>query len=211
MTGVNFMFKKVKKQSGFTLIEVVVALGIFSIATTYAIGIFVQSNQVQRRTANVQRVLSDARYVLEVMAREVRMGEIDYDYSGYATTGGELDLEQSVLALRDVDNQPIRFRRQLIAGLPDRYVVQVCSEKEVCLADDWLDITPEDLSIERLVFYISPPKDPFTWNDSLVDYNYDSQPMVTIVMQSQSLYQEADLAERTADLQTTVTTRKYVR
>ncbi|PIT90315.1 MAG: hypothetical protein COU22_02845, partial [Candidatus Komeilibacteria bacterium CG10_big_fil_rev_8_21_14_0_10_41_13] len=87
MTGVNFMFKKVKKQSGFTLIEVVVALGIFSIATTYAIGIFVQSNQVQRRTANVQRVLSDARYVLEVMAREVRMGEIDYDYSGYATTG----------------------------------------------------------------------------------------------------------------------------
>ena len=103
-----------KNKLGFTLVEVVVALGIFSIATTYAISIFVQSNQVQKRTANIQRILSDARYALEVMAREVRMGHIDYDYAGYDTQEGVLNLEQSVLALRDSDDSPVKFRREFL-------------------------------------------------------------------------------------------------
>ncbi|MBT4335206.1 prepilin-type N-terminal cleavage/methylation domain-containing protein, partial [bacterium] len=68
-------------KKGFSMMEMVLVLGIFAIATTYALSIFTQSNTVQKRTANIQRSISDARYVLEVMAREFRMGTVDYSYS----------------------------------------------------------------------------------------------------------------------------------
>src|SRR3989338_1459541 len=107
--------------AGFTIMETVLVMAIFSIATTYAVGIFVKSNTVQKRTANVQQLTADARFVVEVMAREVRMGKIDYDYTGYFLP---LDGPQTVLAIKDQDNQPVRFRRFAAA---DRQAVQGCT------------------------------------------------------------------------------------
>lgn len=199
------MIKKLKNKRGLTLVEVIVALGIFSIATTYAIGIFVQSNQVQKRTANIQRILSDARYVLEVMAREVRLGHIDYEYyegQGISLENMPLTQEGAVLAIRDVDNNQILFRRQEIEE--SRYVIQVYS------GGQWYDITPEDLSVERLSFYISPSRDPFVWDSQAVDYNSDQQPLVTIVLETKSLHRDLE-TEKISHLQTTVATRKYTR
>ena len=179
-------------------------MGIFAIATAAALGIFVTSNQVQKRTANLQRELADARYALEVMAREVRMGAIDYGYDGYASP---LPFLESVLAIRDADDQPIRFGRFDVGS--GRYAIKVC-DQEICNVEDWLDITPEDLSIARLDFYISPAEDPFTWNGATVNYPFDSQPLVTIVMQSVGTYLEGEI-NRVVNLQTTVASRQYVR
>lgn len=203
------LIKKNKTGAGFTLVEVVVALSIFAIATVYSISIFVQSNIVQKRTANIQRVMADARYALEVMAREVRMGNIDYAYANYTRElGGSLTFPQAELAIRDVLNQPIRFRRfQIEAG---RYSLQVCSGQDVCGEGDWLDITPQNLSVVNLAFYIAPEKDPFTWDAALADYPADQQPRVTIILETKSLYKDLP-TERISHLQTTVTSRKYVR
>ena len=68
-----------------------------------------------------------------------------------------------------------------------RFAIQVCYGLAVCGDTDWLDITPGDLTITRLDFYISPAKNPFVWDDSVADYPNDQQPRVTIVMESQSL------------------------
>ena len=108
-------------KKGFTLIETVIVLGIFSIATTYAISIFIQSNTVQKRTANIQRSTSDARYVLEVMAREFRMGTVDYDYYD----GGSIPVPVDTLALRDENNSPVIFKKMNSSG---REAIQVCYE-----------------------------------------------------------------------------------
>jgi len=185
--------------------ETVLVMGIFSIATTYAIGIFVQSNTVQKRTANVQQITADARFVMEVMAREVRMGAIDYGYTGYQLP---LEAPQAVLAIKDEDNQPVKFRRYSADGL--RYAVQVCQGADIyCSADDnWLDITPTNLTVERLSFYITPARDPFTWQ--LPDYYADIQPMVTLVLETKSLA-AGDLEQHESHFQTTVSARSYKR
>lgn len=184
--------------------ETVLVLGIFSIATTYAISIFVQSNAVQKRTANIQRTTSDARYVLEVMAREFRMGSLDYTFAGY-----QLPFEgvQSVLALRDENNQPVRFRRaEVEAG---RWAAQICASSEACAADiDWLDITPPELSVERLSFYLSPAESPFVWQ--LPDYAANQQPLLTIVLETKSLLNDPTAAHL-SHFQTTVSGRSYQR
>lgn len=196
--------QRAESEAGFTLIEAVVALGIFAIATTYAVSIFVQSNQVQKRTANIQRITADARYVLEVMSREVRLDHLDYNYTGYVLP---LDGVQTELALLDVNNQPIRFKR--FDDGAGRFSVQVCAGGE-CDNNIYYDITPKDLSVEKLAFYISPGQDPFVWDVDLAGYANNQQPRVTMVMETKSL--QADLpTPQIINFQTTVTERKYAR
>lgn len=202
------MIKELRiKKSGFTLVEVVVALGIFAIATTYSVSIFVQSNQVQKRTANEQRLQSDARFVVEVMAREVRLGHLDYAYyagQGINLAAMPLTQDGAILAVRDADNNQLLFRRAASAEV-GRYVVQVFS------GGSWLDITPEDLNVVRLSFYISPSADPLVWSDVLVDYPSDQQPLVTMVLATESLHEDVQGTSNVSYLQTTVTERKYAR
>ena len=184
--------------------ETVLVLGIFSITTTYALSIFVQSNAVQKRTANIQRTTSDARYVLEVMAREFRMGSLDYTFVGY-----ELPLTgvQPILALRDENNQPVRFRRAEVAA--GRWAAQICGNNETCAAAaDWLDITPPELSVERLSFYLSPGESPFVWQ--LPDYTSNQQPLLTIILETKSLLNDPT-APHLSHFQTTVSSRVYQR
>jgi type II secretory pathway pseudopilin PulG len=189
-----------KEKVGFTIMETVMVLGVFAIAATYSLAIFVQSNTVQKRTANIQRTLSDARYVLEVMAREFRMGQLDYQYYGEPLP--EMPVEE--LAILDQDSNIIRFRRQQILET-GRYVVQLYYNGE------WLDITPEDLNIIRLDFYISPEESPWVFQSG--GYPNNLQPLLTIVMETESILLEGGAAQepRLSHFQTTVASRKYLR
>jgi len=195
----NSKLKTQKCSAGFTIMETIMVLGVFTIATTYALAIFVQSNTVQKRTANIQRTLVDARYVMEVMAREFRMGQIDYDYYG-----GPLPSPAAELYLLDINNNPVRFRRFVNEQSGNGTV-------QLFFGGNWLDVTPPDLNISRLDFYLSPPEDPFVWNGS--GYNSNQQPALTIILTSKSLHQEGGLLQdpREGHFQTTVTSRKYVR
>ena len=163
-----------------------------------------QSNQIQKRTANVQRITADARYVLEVMSREVRLDHLDYNYAGYNLP---LAGAQTELALLDVNSQPVRFKR--LDDGAGRFSVQVC-EGINCLNNVYYDITPADLSVEKLNFYISPEQDPFIWDVNLAQYNNNQQPRVTIVMETKSLNSDVHTTP-VINFQTTVTERKYVR
>jgi len=66
---------KNKSQSGLTLIEMMVALFVFSIVVLIAIAIFVNVVQGQRKTKANQDVEENIRYALETMAKEIRMGK----------------------------------------------------------------------------------------------------------------------------------------
>jgi len=201
------MFELVKTKKGFTLIEMVVALGIFAIATTYCVSIFVQSNQTQKRTANIYRVLSDTRYTMEVMAREIRLDRIDYQY--YQDQGISLEFplveDLTTLALTNPSGESVMFRRAVVS---DRAVIQM----QVMIDDiaTWQDITPEDLSIEKLAFYITPDVDPFIWHEGATAYGSNEQPKVTIVLQAKSLHPDLT-TEKIFNLQTTISTRTYSR
>lgn len=184
--------------------ETVVALAIFTVAATYSLAIFVQSNTVQKRTANIQRALSDARYALEVIAREVRMGQIDYSY--YETPLGNMPL--AILAIIDPDNNQLIFRRAESELGSERFVIQFYDTE----GEQWLDITPEDLNVIRLDFYITPAENPFLWQPD-GGYANNQQPMATIILETESLHSEGNIETepRVTHFQTTITSRKYSR
>jgi prepilin-type N-terminal cleavage/methylation domain-containing protein len=61
------------KKNGFTLIELIVAVFIFTFLTIIAGGSFVSALNLQRRAVNIKKIEENGRFVLELMARELRV------------------------------------------------------------------------------------------------------------------------------------------
>lgn len=66
--------RRSKTEKGFTLIELLVAVGIFAVVVTITSGTFITSLKGQRKSITAQNVADNARYAMEVMAKEMRMG-----------------------------------------------------------------------------------------------------------------------------------------
>ncbi len=71
----NHRHKK-QNRKGFTLIEMLVAIGIFSIVISIATGGFVSSLRTERQAAALISAQSNASLVLEQMAREIRTSSL---------------------------------------------------------------------------------------------------------------------------------------
>ncbi len=71
-----------KSGAGFTLVELIVAIGIFSIVTTIAVGGFVSVLRTQRQAAALVSANSNISLIIEQIAREIRTGD-NFCVSGY--------------------------------------------------------------------------------------------------------------------------------
>ncbi len=199
--------------SGFTLMEMVVVLAIFSVTLTMAVNIFMKASSAQSKTIVVQKVASDARYAIERIAEEFKMGIIDYEYYEYygITLGGE---PQDILAIRDVNEEQIIFKKSE-EGVDDGYCPD--EESKPCLligvveeeVPNWASITSKGTKVKDLKFFIAPPEDPFKPN---ADGGYENniQPRVTIVLEAESTGTRPE-DKFTITLQTTASSRVYKR
>lgn len=190
-------------KKGFTLVEMMVVLAVFSVATVVIVDIFMMAGRAQRRTLAVERIQSDARYSMEAVSREIKMDIIDYDWSGYA---GGIAMPSDVLALRDADDNSVIFKKSsdnCPSGTTNCLAVSLDGGMT------WASITSKGNSVEDLKFYIDPLADPFKINASHV-YDSDNQPRVTIVLVTRGVGGRPD-EQKTVYLQTTVSNRIYRR
>ena len=65
--------REIKKNSGFTLIETIVAVGIFSLVISMAVGIFVGGSGSQKKIIELSDTQREASYLMETISRELRM------------------------------------------------------------------------------------------------------------------------------------------
>jgi len=68
------MKSKTVRCSGYSLLETIVAVGLFSFVLTMALNIFQSINQSQKSAVASQTIQENLRYVLEVMGKEIRQG-----------------------------------------------------------------------------------------------------------------------------------------
>lgn len=76
-----------QSNKGFTLLEMLVAIGIFAIIMTVASGIFSTTLQSQERMLTQQLAISNTSYSLEYMSRAIRMAKKDVEGHCLNTTG----------------------------------------------------------------------------------------------------------------------------
>ena len=195
-----------KNNKGFTLIEVLIASSIFVTVTVLVSDIFVRINKVQRRTQGIQTTATDARFAFETMAREARLGEIDYDYYGGTVdvSGGE-----TVLAITTTNQDKVRFGLQTGSICPTGTTscLAVCLV-DTCTTSDWQPLTPKGINVTNLLFYIHPDVSPFVAGGTGFSNNY--QPRVTMLMTTENITND-DVSKATFTIQTTVSTRVYKR
>lgn len=208
-----------RAQQGFTLIELMVVITVFSITMLVVVDMFVLVTRAQRRVSDQQALTSDTRFVLDAMARKIHAGILDYDF--YENVGINLTNTTYVLAVRDQDNNQTVYRR---TGSGTGNAIESCSvtatdvDQGRC-ADpspnpgDWQVITTDKIVVKNFLLYLRPTGSPFELlSDNSGQYvGGNVQPRATIVFHAQNNPLTPSSEIHDAYLQTTVTSRIYRR
>lgn len=201
--------KKKKFSKGFTLLEMLVVLGIFSTVVASATDIFLMSSKAQRKVLAQEKVQADARFTLEVMAREARIDTIDYAY--YAGAGGIVN-PVSELAFIDPTNTPIRFK--ISDATTQSFCPHPTDTAKTCMLAIIgngvpVAITPKDVIVRGAKFYITPPLDPNQYDSGLDAYIANAQPAITMLLGVET--SQAGGNKSVVYVQTTISSRIYRR
>ncbi len=171
---------------GFTLLELIVAAAIFSIALLVATGLFVSITRGQKRVQSLSKVQDDARFVLEQMTQSVRLEGIDYSY--YRDPNGDGDHSDRLtlstpaqeLVTKNADGTRT-FYRWIPSAAPTKLAVCTQAPSDAgtkCQPDSaFTDVTPKTITITDFKAYIRPFSDPFalpprTGSDCLTAANF---------------------------------------
>ncbi|MGB4076232.1 MAG: type II secretion system protein [Minisyncoccia bacterium] len=92
---------------GYTLLEMIVAVGIFSIVMLTATGAFLTLIRLDREARLTNNVVTNLSFAVDSIARALRTG-VNYDCSP-ATSGTFDNCTSSSIAFRDEDNRAITY------------------------------------------------------------------------------------------------------
>ena len=176
ITGISNGMNK----NGFSLMELVVAVFIFSVLVAIAGGSFVSALSLQRRALNIKRVEENGRFILELMAREIRVANpINTGNSSCPGSG------TSILAFTHPVNGAIEY-----------FLSGSLSGSQVHRRVNGVDsiISNPDVEVSRFIFCIS--------GNTVGD---DQQPRVTVVLGLKTPGASVDVTA--INLQTTVSQR----
>ena len=147
------------KKNGFTLLEMIFAIGLFSMVITVVMGVFVKSSQIQRKVIELHTIQREGNFMIEMMSREIRTATVmDVDQEGN---------NNSSVEFTNYVGDTVKYCRANAGGF--------CTEDD---SGDYLTrrvngvnqiVSSSNIKIDSLKFYVPD------------DFNV-SQPMVTISM-----------------------------
>ncbi|MEK9194703.1 MAG: type II secretion system protein [Patescibacteria group bacterium] len=151
----NFQFSIFKNKSGFTLTELVVAIGIFLVAITIAVGGFVRALKTQRIVNHLMSVNSNASIVLEQMVREIR--------TSHTLTPRDLPRGSCPANFEELDLVNSKNKLVTYSGGNGAISRRECDESGCGVGDLFLPLTASNILIERLCFESvhEVPEDPW--------------------------------------------------
>lgn len=209
---------KLEANSGFTLMEIMVATSIFAGVLTMMLVLFNYTLRIYRRTEALRQISQTVRSTAEFLAKEIRNGKIDYGIkdgqfldtplppwscpsapgsngvpSGAPTYGSGAGADR--VALYNIDGE-----RECI------YLdgTNLMLEKQYLTAER---LNPINVKLDMLKFFVRPQKDPYTDLPVATQSLVEVQPMVTILMQMSVTLPTKET--KTVQYQTSVSTNIY--
>lgn len=161
-------FRFLSSKGGFTLIEMLVVVAIFSIIMGAVIGVFVSAIRAQRYSLATQQLLDQTSYAMEYMSRFIRMAKKEeVDGLDCIVLGKNYKITRSGKGLK-FNNYHGQCQEFYWDGT--KLVLIIVGEYS-------LDLTSNDLEVTDLNFYVS--------GDGLND---DEQPRVTIFLEAEAVH-----------------------
>lgn len=124
-------------ERGFTLIEMIVALFLFSVVMVVSTGALVSIVDANRKAQSVKSVMNNVSFALDSMVRALRVGD-DYD-CGVASCN---TVGSNSLTFTDTDGREVEYR--LSGGQIERAID----------GGAFFALTAPEVEIERLRFYV---------------------------------------------------------
>jgi prepilin-type N-terminal cleavage/methylation domain-containing protein len=129
--------KNIKKQKGFTLIEMLVSVGIFAIVLTIILGTIVTIVDTSRKTRSMTEVMNNLNFVFESMTRTLKTAKEINDSDGTSISAISQDNER-VCYLINRENNIGRLYKAKLTNLSDNCTNNV---------DDYIELTSDDVDI----------------------------------------------------------------
>lgn len=143
------------KTKGFTLVEVLVAMAIFSIVAVIAVGAFVVVISSGQRVQNTRRAVDDLGFVVQDIVRESRLA-VNH-WCGDIDEGPDLDGDFVVPTECLDGNSHIAFNALVDGEAGDVIEYQISDEGRIQKSvdfDPWVDLTSDELSEVDLAFIL---------------------------------------------------------
>ncbi|MDO8564419.1 MAG: type II secretion system protein [bacterium] len=142
--------------SGFTVIEMLVAVGIFSIIMVVTVGSFLTILQANYKAQSLKTVLNNLHFALENMSRNLRTGSVYHCDVGVGVVDEPQDCASTPaasIAFASRDGSRVRYRHQGKA-----------IERAIIRAEDggavtYIPITAPELEVEQLQFFVDGSND----------------------------------------------------
>jgi len=186
------------RNRGYTLIEVMAAVAIFSLALSSLTGFFIGALKSQRDNLANQELIDNVSFYLEYMSRSLRMARKD-DVVAKGETG-EVNCLSGIKANYEISHsgQGIKFRSYKNECI-DFYVEggRLKEWKKVGAVESLNFLTPENIEIE---FFALGPSD--SW-----DQADDEQPKVTLFIKARGLRGQSQEIQPEILVQTSISQR----
>lgn len=169
-------------KSGFTLLEMLISLGIFSVVVVSSIGLTINISNAQRKASNIQAIQDNIRFGLELMTKEMRTGS-NFRITSLCSPTAEIMFEDANFV------EKVYF----LSGNTVMRLVKT-SGAEGCA--EAVPFTADDVRVDALRFFL---------RGHAVSPN-DGQPMITISISVRSKSEKIAL-ESSMNLQTTIVQR----
>lgn len=199
-----------KRQSGFTLIEVLISTAIISIAIVVVVQLFFIFYSSAERSYSILLMEADARRIIAHITNRARESRVDYDF--YASVPSA---EPHFLALRDGDGRQTVY---WIFGAGSDFdlffcdgkaLTESCSKPASPLGDpDWAQMNADDITLLSGRFAATPDQDPLFPSTSL-EPSSNQAPFVRVIFQLST--GPTDNTVESPFIATTIAPRLYVR
>ncbi len=196
-----------QSRRGFTLVEMLVVVGIFSLIMVAVTGIILSGLRLERRVTGGNQAVEDARRDIQGLVRLVRFSRINYVW--YVDQGINLAAPVATLAIISEQDERLFVR----AGTTSCFGRTLpCLEMSIDTGRSWTPLTASGVAVDDFVFYISPSQNPFVKNANGEFINPPLQPRITIV----GTFRAPGRGGRSSEdivvpVQTTVSLRTYAR
>ena len=180
-----------EKNKGFTLLEMVISISIFTILVIAVTTIMLIVSSAQRKVTDIQAVQDNIRFIFELLTKEMRSGS-NFSATTYCAPAGK--------EIQFIANNDVLFpnRTYFLQGDTLMRAKQFITSSAQCsVATIARPLSGEEVKIEILNFFLHGP---LPWP------SLDGQPLVTISMRISARDPKFG-TETTMNLQSTVTSR----
>lgn len=178
--------QKRKKTKGFTLIEIMVAVSIFSIVALIVSGAFITLADIFKKTQTNRAVVDNINLTMDTMTLQIREG-MNHQFNDSCTAEEPFSCYQAIVFDEFVNSG---IGRHLLYKIEDKSIVQ-CEGNQT---SDCPKLTSPEVEVDTLSFYKSP--------------SFDSGSPVVVLLVGGTVFARDNLSTNFS-LQTTLTLRNY--